>query len=60
MSVNAITAQDCPFITADLKKGTVNMLSPLVSPEQVKLKLPCFTGESEENGPMNCGGGVFF
>ncbi len=60
LNVTAINAQDCPFLIADLKKGTINKLTPLVSQEQLKIKLPCFTGESEEGGPMNCGGGVFF
>ena len=53
-------AQDCPFITADLKKGTINNLTPLASQEKIKTELPCFTGESEEGVPMYCGGGVFF
>lgn len=60
LNVNSIMAQDCPFMTADLKKGTVNSLAPRATQEQVKMKLPCFTGESEEGGPMNCGGGIFF
>jgi hypothetical protein len=57
---NAIMAQSCDKLVADLKKGTLNGLKPTATQEQVKEKLPCFTGDSEDGGAFNCGGGVFF
>lgn len=55
-----IMAQDCDNLVADLKKGTLNGVKPTASQAAIKEKLPCFTGDSEEGGPFNCGGGVFF
>jgi hypothetical protein len=57
---NAIMAQSCDKLVANLKKGTLNGLKPTATQEQVKEKLPCFTGDSEDGGAFNCGGGVFF
>ncbi len=57
---NAIMAQSCDKLVANLKKGTLNGLKPTATQEQVKEKLPCFTGDSEDGGDFNCGGGVFF
>jgi hypothetical protein len=57
---NAIMAQSCDKLVADLKRGTLNGLKPTATQEQVKAKLPCFTGDSEDGGAFNCGGGVFF
>jgi hypothetical protein len=57
---SAIMAQSCDKLVADLKKGTLNGLKPTATQEQVKAKLPCFTGDSEDGGAFNCGGGVFF
>jgi hypothetical protein len=53
-------AQNCDNLVVDLKKGTINGLKPTATQEQIKQKLPCFTGESEDGGEFNCGGGVFF
>jgi hypothetical protein len=57
---NAIMAQSCDKLVADLKKGTLNGLKPTATQEQAKEKLPCFTGDSEDGGAFNCGGGVFY
>lgn len=57
---NALTAQSCDNLVVNLKKGTLNGLKPTAGQEQVKEKLPCFTGDSEDGGDFNCGGGVFF
>lgn len=53
-------AQDCDNLVADLKKGTLNGVKPTASQSVIKKKFPCFTGDSEEGGDFNCGGGVFF
>lgn len=53
-------AQTCDNLVADLKKGTLNGLKPKASQADVKKHFPCFTGDSEEGGDFNCGGGVFF
>ncbi len=53
-------AQDCSKLFADLKKGTLNGLSPLVTQEEVKRKLPCSTASDEDGSKQTCGGGVFF
>ncbi len=53
-------AQDCNNLMADLKKGTLAGLTPKATQEQVKQKLPCFTGDTEDGSDFNCGGGVFF
>jgi hypothetical protein len=55
-----IMAQDCDNLVADLKKGTLNGVQPTASQDAIKEKLPCFTGDSEDGGAFNCGGGVFF
>jgi hypothetical protein len=54
------TAQGCNNLFADLKNGTINKVKPTASQQKVKAALPCFTGDSEEGGDFNCGGGVFF
>jgi hypothetical protein len=56
----AAMAQACGNLVADLKKGTLNGLKPSASQEQVKAKLPCFTGDTEDGSDFNCGGGVFY
>ncbi len=53
-------AQDCDNIVVNLKKGTINKLKPIATQEEVKAALPCSTGDTEEGGEFNCGGGVFF
>lgn len=50
----------CKPITANLTSGTVNGLKPTAAMAEVKKKLPCFTGDTEEGGDFNCGGGVFY
>jgi len=55
-----LMAQDCDNLQVNLKKGTINGIKPTASQATIKKKLPCFTGDSEEGGPFNCGGGVFF
>ena len=59
---SAMLAQStCDDLFVDFKKGTINGLEPTVEMDEVKAKLPCFTGETEENTRgMNCGGGVFY
>lgn len=58
---NAGASKGCKNLEADLKKGTLNGVSPAASMKEVKSKLPCFTGDSsEEDSIMNCGGGVFY
>lgn len=56
--VNA--AMPCAAIDVDLDKGTINGLKPNAKMETVKRKLPCYTGYSEEDTTINCGGGVFY
>jgi len=61
----ALPAQDekkvkCKDIKASIIKGDVNGLTTESSMADVKKALPCFTGEGEEGGTANCGGGVFY
>lgn len=53
-------ATPCPPLVVDVRAGTVNGVKPTASMDEVKKAFPCFTGDSEEGGPFNCGGGVFF
>jgi hypothetical protein len=57
---NAMMAQSCDKLVADVKKGTLNGLKPTATQEQVKEKLPCFTGDTKDGSDFNCGGGVFY
>lgn len=50
----------CKNLFADLEAGRIGKVSATSSMDKVKKKLPCFTGESEEGGTFNCGGGVFY
>ena len=54
------TTKKCPPLKLDLLTGKLNGLLPSATQAQVKKKLPCFTGDSEDGGDFNCGGGVFF
>jgi hypothetical protein len=54
------TAQNCDNLFVDLAKGTLNGVALTESQETVKSKFPCFTGDSEDGGDFNCGGGVFY
>jgi hypothetical protein len=64
VSVNEAFAQKkkkpCKNLFADLEAGTINKVKASQPMNVVKKKLPCFTGDSEEGGSMNCGGGVFY
>ncbi len=53
-------ATPCPPLVVDVRAGTINGVKPTASMDEVKKAFPCFTGDSEEGGPFNCGGGVFF
>ena len=50
----------CDGIVFDLAKGTLAGLPATVSQEEVKRRLPCATGATEDGGAFNYGGGVFF
>lgn len=50
----------CAPFTINLNSGKLNGVKPTASIATVKKKLPCYTGESEEGGATNCGGGVFY
>lgn len=51
---------ECGTLKLDISKGTLNELTGLESMTEIKEKLPCYTGESEEGSGFNCGGGVFY
>ncbi len=53
-------SKPCKAIIANLTSGTVNGVKPAATMAEVKKKLPCFTGDTEEGGAFNCGGGVFY
>ncbi|HEX6042728.1 hypothetical protein, partial [Longimicrobium sp.] len=53
-------AAGCARLAFDLRGGTLNGVAPTASMDEVKRRLPCSTGETEEGGPFNFGGGVFF
>lgn len=50
----------CAPFTVNLNTGKLNGIKPTASMATVKKKLPCYTGDSEEGGFANCGGGVFY
>lgn len=50
----------CGVLHLDLRQGTLNGVPPTVSMDEAKRRLPCATGETEEGGPFNSGGGVFY
>jgi hypothetical protein len=50
----------CPAFVLNLDNGTLNSLKPTASQQQIKAKLPCFTGVTENGSGTNCGGGVFY
>jgi hypothetical protein len=56
----AVAANPCPFLRFNLVRGTLNGVPPTATMDEVKRRLPCATGESEETSEMNFGGGVFF
>jgi hypothetical protein len=56
----AAVPADCSRLHFDLVRGTLNGVTPTASMDEVKRRLPCFTGESPEGEVFNFGGGVFF
>ena len=56
----ALAPPGCDALVLDLRAGTLNGLRPTASMDAVKAQFPCSTGETEEGGPFNFGGGVFF
>ncbi|HEY0016549.1 MAG TPA: hypothetical protein VGC13_09535 [Longimicrobium sp.] len=56
----AVAADPCASLRLDLVRGTLNGVAPTATMDEVKRRLPCATGESEETSEMNFGGGVFF
>lgn len=58
--IGHLYAQECDTVKVNLKRGTVNGLTLKASQENIKEKLPCFTGDTEDGSDYNCGGGVFF
>lgn len=51
---------DCGAITIDVYKGTVNGVRPDFDPEQIKIKLTCFSSFEKEANESKCGGGVYY
>jgi hypothetical protein len=51
---------DCSRLELDLRRGTLNGVAPTASMAEVKERLRCSTGETEEGATINRGGGVFF
>lgn len=53
-------ANACGAIVVDVYKGWVNEAKPNSDPEQIKVKLPCFTSFEKEGNESKCGGGVYY
>lgn len=51
---------DCGVVTVDVYKGWINEAKPNADPEQIKVKLPCFTSFEKEGNQSTCGGGVYY
>lgn len=51
---------ECELLNLDIKAGTLNGMTGLEELSEIKEKLPCYTGETEEGSGFNCGGGVFY
>jgi hypothetical protein len=51
---------ECQEIVVDIYKGWVNELKPNADPEQLKVKLPCFTLFEKEGNESKCGGSVCY
>jgi len=51
---------DCGLLTVDVYKGWINEAKPNIDPEQIKIKLPCFTSFEKEGNESTCGGGVYY
>jgi len=50
----------CDSLVLNLDKGTLNGLKPTATQQQIKAKLPCFTGVTKDGDAFNCGGGIFY
>ncbi len=50
----------CDSLVLNLDKGTLNGLKPTSTQQQIKSKLPCFTGTTKDGDAFNCGGGIFY
>ncbi len=57
---SAAVPPGCDALVFDLERGLLNGLAPTATPAEFKAQFPCSTGETEEGGPFNFGGGVFF
>lgn len=51
---------ECDTLILDVAAGKLNGMTGLESMVEIKEKLPCYTGETEEGSGFNCGGGVFY
>ena len=51
---------DCGTLIVDVYKGWINEAKPNIDPEQIKIKLPCFTSVEKEGNQSPCGGGVYY
>jgi len=50
----------CDQLLFDTNKGTINGLGPTAEWDEIKARLPCFTGTTEEGLGYNYGGGIFY
>ncbi|MFT3844599.1 MAG: hypothetical protein QM725_06080 [Lacibacter sp.] len=62
---NSLNAQlkskdDCGVITVDVYKGWINQAKPNDDPEQIKIKLPCYSLFEKEGNESKCGGGIYY
>lgn len=53
-------AQGCSDLYVDIRKGTLNGLTPKASQEEIQKALTCFTAVKPEGPVSDCGGGIFF
>lgn len=53
-------APSCDALVLDLERGALSGVAPTASPAAFQAAFPCATGETEEGGPYNFGGGVFY
>jgi hypothetical protein len=47
-------------IAVDVYKGWINEAKPNIDPEQIKVKIPCFTKFEKEGSESKCGGGIYY
>lgn len=55
-----VAKSSCAVFTVDILDGKVNGLKPNARWEEIKEKLPCFTGAEPDGSTAKCGGNVFF